>query len=291
MSLPQDLSTLSNAELMRLEREIARKHQGHFPYLAVTWAFANLAIWLSLWPLVLFGVIPLWAGFIISTLNIMLCYLPSHEAQHDIIGRPGSKWRWLNETVGHLSTIPLTLPYRIAKLTHLEHHKHANHEGLDPDASSAASGPLACVWNTIQSGQPRAKGGFNAYGEALARIGRPEVVLDGVIYNIIFYGTLSALAWNGFALEAALLWWLPRWIAMIYIRYYLSWAPHHPATETGRYRDTRSFRSIVGNLGSMGMQYHIVHHLHPRIPLYRTPMAYWEMKPILEARGCNVHEL
>ena len=291
MSLPKDLSSLSNGELMRLEREIAHKHQDHFPYLAVVWAFGNLAVWLSLWPLVLFDIIPLWAGFLIATLNIMLSYLPSHEAQHDIIAKPGSKLRWLNEAVGHLSTIPLTLPYRIAKLTHLEHHKHANDDELDPDASSAASGPLACVWNTIRQNQPRAKGGLNAYGETLQRIGRPEVVLDGVIYNVVYYTILFTLAWNGFAIEAALLWWLPRWIALIYIRYYLSWAPHHPATETGRYRDTRSFRSILGNLGSMGMQYHIVHHLHPRIPLYRTPMAYWEMKPILEARGCNVHEL
>ena len=38
----------------------------------------------------------------------------------------------------------------------------------------------------------------------------------------------------------------------------------------------------------MGMQYHIIHHLHPRIPLYRTPRAYWEMRDILEARGCDL---
>ena len=107
----------------------------------------------------------------------------------------------------------------------------------------------------------------------------------------IHFGILFGLAWSGYAIEAALLWWLPRHIALTYIQFYLSWAPHHPGNESGRYRDTRSFRSILGNIGSLGMQYHIIHHLHPRIPLYRTPQAYWEMKPILEARGCNVHEL
>jgi beta-carotene hydroxylase len=116
-------------------------------------------------------------------------------------------------------------------------------------------------------------------------------VLDGVIYQVIHFGILFALAWSGYALEAALLWWLPRHIGLTYIQFYLSWAPHHPGEKTGRYRDTRSFRSILGNIGSLGMQYHIIHHLHPRIPLYRTPKAYWEMKPILEARGCDVHEL
>lgn len=287
----EQVAKMSEAELLRAEREIAARHLNRFPILAVIWAFTNLAVWLALWPLVFSGVVPLWLGFIIATLNLALSYLPSHEAQHDIIGKPGSKWRWLNQLVGHTSTIPLVLPYRVAKLTHMEHHKHANDPMLDPDHSSSASGSLQAIWKSIANRQPRAKGGLNAYGGALARIGRPDVVLDGVLYNLVFYGVLFGLAWSGHAFEAALLWWLPRHIALTYIQYYLSWAPHHPAKETGRYKDTRGFRAILGNIGSMGMQYHVVHHLYPRIPLYRTPRAYWEMKPILEARGVRIDDL
>lgn len=286
-----ELRALSEAELIRREREIAARHIDKFPTLAVIWAFANFATWLALWPLVLSGTLPLWAAFPIATLNIMLSYLPSHEAQHDIIAKPGTKLRWLNELVGHISTIPLVLPYRVARLTHMEHHKHANHPELDPDYSSTATGAWDAIWVTIKNNQPRAAGGFNAYGKALERIGRPDVQLDGALYQLAFYGILFSLAWSGYAIEAALLWWLPRHIALIYIRFYLSWAPHHPGKETGRYRDTRSFRSVVGNIGSMGMQYHIIHHLHPRIPFYRTPRAYWEMRDILEARGCDVDGL
>ncbi|MEL6258303.1 MAG: fatty acid desaturase [Pseudomonadota bacterium] len=280
-----------NSELMRREREIARRHIGKFPYFAVAWAFTNLAVWLSLWPLVWLDVLPLWAGFLISTLSISLSYLPSHEAQHDIIARPGDKLRWLNEAVGHLSVLPLVLPYRVARLTHLEHHAHTNDPDRDPDYSVHAPNAWSAIWRSLRSRQPRAEGGFNAYGETLKRIGRADVILDGVIYNLVFYGVLFALAWSGYAIEAALLWWLPRHIALSYIQFYLSWAPHHPGEQTGRYRNTRSFRSVLGNIGSLGMQYHIVHHLHPRIPLYRTPKAYWEMKPLLEARGCHVNEL
>lgn len=291
MSPTQDLSQMSDAELMRLEREIAARHLNRFPYFAVIWALSNLAVWLALWPLVFLGIVPLWLGFIIATVNVTLSYLPSHEAQHDIIAKPGTKLRWLNQLVGHLSTIPLVLPYRVAKLTHMEHHKHANDPQLDPDYSTHADGPLQALWKSVLNRQPRAKGGFNSYGECLQRIDRPDVVLDGVIYQLVHYGILFALAWSGYALEAALLWWLPRHIGLTYIQYYLSWAPHNPNMSKGRYRDTRSFRSILGNIGSLGMQYHVIHHLHPRIPLYRTPFAYWEMKPILEARGCDVHAL
>jgi len=291
MSAAQDLSQLSETELIRMEREIARKHIDKFPYLAVIWAFTNLAVWLALWPLVFMQLIPLWLAFIIATANVALSYLPSHEAQHDIIAKPGTKLRWLNQLVGHLSTIPLVLPYRVAKVTHMAHHKHANDPALDPDYSTHADGPIRAIWQSIKNRQPRAKGGFNAYGDMLTREGCQDVLLHGILYEITFYTIMFALAWNGFAIEAALLWWLPRHIGITYIHFYLSWAPHHPAKEQSRYRNTRSFRSILGNIGSMGMQYHIIHHLHPRIPLYRTPRAYWEMKPILEARGCDVEGL
>ena len=136
----RDLSQLSDAELYKLELAVARRHIGRFPLLAVVWAFLNLAVWLSLWPLVLFGVMPLWLGLIIATVNAALGYLPSHEAQHDIIARPGSRLFWLNELVGHVSTIPLALPYRVAKVTHQEHHKHTNLTST-PTGRHAPTGP------------------------------------------------------------------------------------------------------------------------------------------------------
>ena len=285
-----DLSTLSSAELMRLERDIARQHTDKFPWLSVLWAFTNLAVWLSLWPLVLTGTLPLWAAFPIATLNVMVSYLPSHEAQHDIIARPGSKLRWLNELVGYTSTIPLVLSYRVAKLTHLEHHKHTHDPVLDPDYETHARSPLHAIWKSIKNRGPRAGGTQIAYRDALTRLGREDVILDNVIMDVIYYGVLFALAWNGFALEAALVWWLPRHIGLTYIQYYLSWAPHHTGTK-GRYSETRSFAAVLGNIGSMGMQYHIVHHLHPRIPLIRTPRAYWQMRDILDARGAKISDL
>ena len=64
--------------------------------------------------------IALWLGFIMS-INVSLCYLPSHEAQHNIIARRGQPLRWLNEVVGHLSVIPLFQPYELRD-THMEHH-------------------------------------------------------------------------------------------------------------------------------------------------------------------------
>lgn len=284
-----DIIPAARAKLLRKqELAIARKYAERLPWEAVIWGIGNFLIWLSLWPLVFMGFVPLWLGFVIATFNVMLCYLPSHEAQHDIIGRKGTKWRWLNELVGHVSTIPLALPYRVAKLTHIQHHLHANDPERDPDHSSLARGPWQAIVKSMHNRQPGAKGGFNKYGVILEDIGRPDVLIDGALYQIMHFGILIGLALSGYVWEAVLLWWLPRQIGLTYIQFFLSWAPHHPGDHQGRYKDTRAFKSSWGNIGSMGMQYHIVHHLHPYIPLTDTPAAYRDMRDILEQRGCRL---
>jgi len=282
-----DLDSLSEDELDALERRIAGKYMHMVPWGAVAWGLLNLLVWLSLFPLVMLGLMPLWLAFPIAVLNVMLCYLPSHEAQHNIIGRQGGRLRWLNELVGQLSPIPLGTPYRVLKHTHLEHHAHTNDAGLDPDYSVHAASNKDFFWRSLMNRQPGSTSNA-AYANALERVGKSHMLLDALVLQLIYLAVLFALAWSGYALEAVLLWWLPRQIGLTYIQYYLSWAPHRPGQNQDRYGDTRAFKSALGNLWSMGMQYHIVHHLYPRIPLSLTPAAYRELRPILARRGCEL---
>ena len=287
--VPADLSGLSEAELRKLENQIARKFSGKTPWIAVIWAFGNLAIWLSLWPLVLTGLLPLWAAFPIAVVNMALVYLPTHEAQHDIIARPGTRLRWLNELVGHATTWMLITPFNVLRITHLDHHRHTHDIDLDVDIETRAPGPWSAIWQAVQIRQHGSKRNLD-YANSVMRAGRGDLLLLSVLYKLGFVAILGALAWNGYALVALFLWWLPYQIAITYISFFLSWAPHHPGKEQTRYRNTRSWKSKLGNIGSMGMQFHIIHHLHPYIPLHLTPAAYWEMRPILEARGCELGE-
>lgn len=285
--LPADLSTLSAGELLKLERAIAKRHSGHFPWFMAFWAFANMACWLSLWVLVLNDLLPLWAAFPIAVVNITLVYLPTHDAQHDIFGRPGTKLRWFNELVGHATSWMMATPFEVLRQTHLEHHRHANDPQLDPDHATSAPSGLRAILRSIRNlvgDHERAA----AYEACLVRLGRTDLLLAAVAYNLAFIAALCTLAWLGYGLEAFFLWWLPTKIGAIYLDFFLSWAPHHPAVLKGRYRDTRAFHSRLGNILSMGMQFHIVHHLHPYIPLDRNPAAYREMRPLLEARGCRM---
>lgn len=283
-ALPDILSDLPIPELYELERKIARKHRDLVPWPMVFWGFGNLIFWLALWPLVFLDIIPLWIGFVLATISVSLVYLPTHDAQHNIIGRPGTQWHWLNELLGHATSWIIVTPFNVLRLTHLDHHRYANNPELDPDYSCTASGPWSALWKTIKQRQPNGEK-FAAYAASLERQDRADLVALAAGYKLGFLAILFMLAWSGYALEAFFLWWLPYQISQSYLVFFLSWAPHHPGNQQGRYKDTRSWKSAVGNIGSMGMQYHTVHHLHPYIPLYRTPVAYREMRPILLARG------
>lgn len=269
------------------EKAIADQFIGGVPWVMVAWALANTTLWLALWPLVLGGTLPLWAGFLVATLNVTISYLPSHDAQHHIYAPEGSRWHWLNEAIGWYALIPLALPLSVLRLTHYEHHRHTNDPELDPDYPMNAASPRAAFFRAIVKGQPR----YERYGAALQRLGTPaakRATLHAMLTKVGLYGILAALAWSGYVWEALLLWWLPLKIGGTYINFYLSWAPHHPMKEQGRYRDTRAFRSIWGMIGSSGMQVHIVHHLYPTIPLSRNAAAFRALRPILEERGCEL---
>lgn len=283
--------TETERRLAREEMAIAKNYIGPFPVFMAVWGLANLACWLALWPLVIYEVIPLWLGFAVATANVALCYLPSHEAQHSNYAAPGQPLRWLNELIGYVSTIPLVLPFKTARFTHMLHHKHTNDPALDPDYGVKADTWLRAIWNTVRRNQP---GTPNAYGRVLAAHADDPAARaaarEGLVQTLAYWGILTGLAWSGYALEAAFLWWLPRHIGMNYISLFLSWWPHHPMTEQGRYRNTRSFSYKFGNIAAFGMEHHIVHHLHPGIPLNRNAAAFREMRPILEARGCRLED-
>ena len=115
--------SLEEKNLIKQEQEIARKYLFNDTWIYVFWGIANFLIWLSLWPLAIMNILPLWIILIIACLNACLAYLPSHEAQHGNIIKRSSPYFWINELVGYISVIPLLSGYRILRETHMLHHK------------------------------------------------------------------------------------------------------------------------------------------------------------------------
>jgi len=282
-------------DLRKQELSIARQFQSGrmWPYVVAAWGC--FAIWLSFFPLAIMGWLNLPLAFVLSCIFATGGYVTSHEAMHSNIARPGSRNYWINEWVGKVSTIPIVFPFSMARLMHLEHHYHCNHPEKDPDYTDEAPNALMAWFKTWYNRQPGVDGSIHHYKRILAEMGTPEAaraLKDTLKLQLLFMAVLFAMAWSGYAIEAALIWWLPRHIGLSYIRFYLSWAPHHPREgKRGRYENTNIFRSRLGHVLSMGMETHLIHHLYPNIPNHRTKDAYFALKPILAKRGVDVSAL
>lgn len=281
--------------LRRREIEIARDYHGGrmWPYAVAS--IGCFAIWLSFFPLAMTDRLNLPLAFVLSAIFATGGYVTGHEAMHSNIARAGQRGRWLNELVGWVSTVIIVFPFSMARLMHLEHHRHCNDPQRDPDYSDEAPNWRAAIWKTWYNRQPGVDGSVNHYKRILAEMGTPaaaRALRDASAMQIGYMAVLFAMAWGGHAIEATLIWWLPRQFGLSYMRFFLSWAPHHPRAERkGRYQSTRIYRSRLGHVLSLGMQYHLIHHLYPGIPNHRTKDAYHALKPVLERRGvdCSAH--
>ena len=67
-----------------------------------------------------------------------------------------------------------------------------------------------------------------------------------------------------------------------------AWLPHHPHGEHGRYRDTRITLFPGSTLLIWGQDHHLLHHPFPRVPHYRLPSLFREIRPILEEHGARI---
>ena len=115
------------------EKAVAKKYAQRFQWEMILIGIGQACIWLSLWPLVMYGIIPLWLGFILASFCACMAYLPSHEAQHGNYSRGDPKKRWIDALVGHITLITVMFPYEILRVTHMKHHAYTNHDDKDPD--------------------------------------------------------------------------------------------------------------------------------------------------------------
>ena len=264
------------------EKAIAKSFSQRFQWEMILIGMGQAFIWLSLWPLVIEGFIPLWSGFCIASICACFAYLPSHESQHGNYSRGNPKMRWLDTLVGHITLVTLISPYEILRITHMKHHAYTNDPEKDPDYLNAHSQSLLKTIKRSADGSSTSdyekcldvfandKNFVNSYKKAIP---------IALLYRAILL-TLVVI----FPLETLLLWWLPAKIGTVYVVIFFSWFPHQH-TLKGRYKDTRFWSHWMPRYVNHSMQLHFIHHLHPNIGHYDEPKAIEALKPILIARG------
>lgn len=262
------------------ERAIARRHIGRVQWEMVLWGLGQFTVWLTTLILGIRGEIPLWLGFPIAVVCCCVAYLPSHEAQHGNISGRHEKLRWLNELVGHISLLNLGFPYRYARATHMQHHAFTNDPTRDSDHHYVGE-----HWWQAALAAHR-----DPPLELLERQSEKNPVFsDDLIASALtrklmsFVQLAAAIVWP---LPVFFLWWLPQKIGLSYLVVFLSWMPHRPGEETGRYRNANFWLPRFGpRYLVQSMTHHALHHLYPRIPHWSQPAALRELRPFIEARG------
>ena len=262
------------------EKAIAKSFSQRFQWEMILIGLGQAVIWLSLWPLVLNGIIDLWVGFLIASLCACFAYLPSHEAQHGNYSRGNSKLRWLDGFVGHITLITLIYPYHLLRVTHMKHHAYTNDPEKDPDYLNAHTSSVLKVIKNVLDGSTL---DFGKYLEVFSADKAFVHSFEKAIPIALLYRFILLVLVIIFPLETLLLWWLPAKIGTVYTTVFFSYFPHL-GTSTGRYQNTRFWTHWMPRYLNHSMQLHFIHHLHPGIGHYDEPKAIEALKPFLVAR-------
>ncbi len=272
---------------LRSERAMALPFWGGFQLrIVVTFGVCAVA-WTAVLVLGATGIIPLWLGFLCNTVLASMFYMPMHEAVHGNISGRQPQFRWIENLVGTLSSIPLGFSYGAHRSSHMRHHAFTNDPNRDPDVYT--DGPLAALpgkWLAVVvlSTLLPVFAFIPATRRLLPASIRRSMAADGDrksgLIQLRFWALTTAVLvvafFAGFGWSALLLWYLPARLQALWLLFVFAWYPHHPAGQVGRYVDTRVAVFRGSRWLIRGHDHHALHHLFPQIPHYRLP-ALWEV--------------
>ncbi len=215
----------------------------------------------------------------LNTLAAYWLFTVFHDAAHRALGESQK----LNDWIGRISTLAL-FPFPIFKafrFIHMQHHRFANDtSGRDPDAYTGG-GPallLPLRWATVD---------FNYYRFYLAHWqSRPAAERRETLLALAFGVTACAGLILAGAGEALLLYWLlPGRLAIAVLAFAFDYLPHHPRNSTQQENPWQATNNRVGlewllTPVLLWQNYHLVHHLYPRVPCYRYLRIWRQGEPV-----------
>lgn len=228
------------------------------------------------------GTFSLLQSFICNVVLSYLIFTPLHEATHGNIAG-SSKNKWLDMIVGEMSGLVLFAPFMMFKVLHLRHHSNTNHPKNDPDYWVAQPNFLRIILAafTIMPHYYR-----NAIFNPTSRIKEelPATLLRKFFMILIVVGI--SLYSKSFA--PLILWPLAAVFSLAILAIVFDWLPHQPYRSMERYYDTKIFNYKILTPFLMGQNYHLIHHLYPRIPWYRYGQGFVKLEADLRERKADI---
>jgi fatty acid desaturase len=263
-----------------------RAHAGMiaWPTLVLFALIVGTEVWL--WRAHIQGVVGTPAAVAIASVCAYTAFTVMHEAVHGNIQGQRRKLRWLAEGPGHLSSWILATPYEMFRVLHLMHHAKTNDPTMDTDmwvrGSSVPVVFARCL--TIAAGYYKHIFSGETGRSLPARRARPKVLLEMTFTTSLIVGLSVA----GYGQQVLWLWIVPALTAMTFLAFVFDWLPHHPHDEQTRFLDTRVVLFPGLTFPLLWQNYHLIHHLYPRVPFYRYTACFRDVRPLLQERGSPI---
>ena len=280
-------------DLQALER--AKHYMGDFAWPTVVFGAVVFAAYLATPGLVLTGYLPLSAAAVLMAVLTYLAYTVLHEAAHGSISGSHSELRWLNELMGYLAAWMIMIPLTAHRHEHLAHHRHTNNP--DTDSDYLVSQFRRTPWRAPSLALRVLLEQFTYYRRHRWGRGprRQDVTLCLEVAAILI-PRLAFLA-AGFWLEGLVLFGLAWVVGLTILLFLFAYVVHTPHDAEGRFVDTSTILvpdSAFGKLITLAwvyQNYHSIHHLFPRVPFYRYPALFEEIRDTMVARGAPIYRL
>jgi beta-carotene hydroxylase len=221
---------------------------------------------------------PAWVTVALHTLAIYVGFTVLHESVHRLAHRN----RLVNDLVGWVTGIALTVTQPTFRYVHIAHHSKTNQPDDDPDFI-VGRGPwwyrplsfISPLWEYRIHYYGRK--GWKSGAELAAQVGL-DIALVGLLVGSVAGG------WFG---SVAVLWLVPALVAVSFLGFAFDYLPHRPQDSTERYLDTRVYPSPVLNVVLLGQNYHLVHHAWVTVPWYCYQPVFDAARADLEAVGAR----
>ncbi len=228
------------------------------------------------------------AGMIVGVCHYWL-FTVLHDASHRAIS---GKWDWLNGRIGDVAAflmLPIVLTNANFRYMHIQHHRFANGgSDLDPDdwAGGGRAWTLPLRWLTIPY---RYLYFYAKYFSDRPAKEKFHAILSSVL-GLLLVSYLLVQGW------AELLFWvylIPIHLSFAFLALAFDYLPHHPhdvPENEDPYRATviREKASWFLTPLLLSQNYHLLHHLYPRVPFYYYPKVWFGMREGLIKKGARV---
>ena len=185
--------------------------------------------------------------------------------------------------VGYISGLTLFIPYPMFRVLHLRHHSFTNDPEKDPDYWVATQNPIFLIIKcfTIK---------LHYYYHAFMK---PTGPMKGLYLNTALclgsYLFIILLCHFYLGLKLFfLIWFLSAVIALAFLALLFDWLPHYPHDKVGRYKDTSIIRFKTLDSIMLLQNYHLIHHLYPRVPFYHYKKAFQQIEQELIDKKCKI---